>query len=77
MFLRKSLVVDIGKFSGNSQLILGKRLLLLQKFTLQWHGFRGEASDIWSCGIVLVAMLAGELPWESPEQLRLTSSCCH
>ncbi|MCP9262776.1 Serine/threonine-protein kinase Chk1 [Dirofilaria immitis] len=24
----------------------------------------GEPSDIWSCGIVLVAMLTGELPWE-------------
>lgn len=30
--------------------------------------YRGEASDIWSCGVVLVAMLAGELPWESPER---------
>uniref|UniRef100_A0A915Q7T3 non-specific serine/threonine protein kinase n=1 Tax=Setaria digitata TaxID=48799 RepID=A0A915Q7T3_9BILA len=26
--------------------------------------YRGEPSDIWSCGIVLVAMLTGELPWE-------------
>ncbi|VDK84359.1 unnamed protein product [Onchocerca ochengi] len=26
--------------------------------------YRGEPSDIWSCGIVLFAMLTGELPWE-------------
>uniref|UniRef100_A0A0N5AV36 non-specific serine/threonine protein kinase n=1 Tax=Syphacia muris TaxID=451379 RepID=A0A0N5AV36_9BILA len=31
--------------------------------------YRGEPSDIWSCGVVLVTMLAGELPWESPERL--------
>ncbi|VBB31432.1 unnamed protein product [Acanthocheilonema viteae] len=26
--------------------------------------YRGEPSDIWSCGIVLIAMLTGELPWD-------------
>lgn len=29
-----------------------------------------EPADVWSCGIVLVALLAGELPWDSP-----TSDC--
>ncbi|XP_067909917.1 serine/threonine-protein kinase Chk1 [Heterodontus francisci] len=28
--------------------------------------FHAEPVDIWSCGIVLVAMLAGELPWDQP-----------
>lgn len=28
--------------------------------------YRAEPADIWSCGIVLVAMLAGELPWDEP-----------
>lgn len=28
--------------------------------------YRAEPADIWSCGIVLVAMLAGELPWDQP-----------
>jgi serine/threonine-protein kinase Chk1 len=32
--------------------------------------YSAEPADIWSCGIVLVAMLAGELPWDTP-----TSGC--
>ncbi|EDO30712.1 predicted protein [Nematostella vectensis] len=28
--------------------------------------YRAQPADIWSCGIVLVAMLAGELPWDEP-----------
>ncbi|KAE9533517.1 hypothetical protein AGLY_009155 [Aphis glycines] len=28
--------------------------------------FQAEPSDIWSCGIILVSMLAGELPWDMP-----------
>ena len=28
--------------------------------------YRAEMADIWSAGIVLVTMLAGELPWEKP-----------
>ncbi|XP_046663642.1 serine/threonine-protein kinase grp [Homalodisca vitripennis] len=31
--------------------------------------YRAEPVDIWSLGIVLVAMLAGELPWEKPMAL--------
>uniref|UniRef100_A0A1I7X0N4 non-specific serine/threonine protein kinase n=1 Tax=Heterorhabditis bacteriophora TaxID=37862 RepID=A0A1I7X0N4_HETBA len=30
--------------------------------------YRAEPADIWSSGIVLVAMLAGELPWDSARQ---------
>ncbi|KAK7479422.1 hypothetical protein BaRGS_00029339 [Batillaria attramentaria] len=28
--------------------------------------YKAEPADIWSCGIVLVAMLGGELPWDAP-----------
>lgn len=28
--------------------------------------YRAEPADIWSCGVILVALLAGELPWDSP-----------
>lgn len=28
--------------------------------------YHAEPADIWSCGIVLVAMLSGELPWDQP-----------
>jgi len=28
--------------------------------------YYAEPADIWSCGIVLVAMLTGELPWDKP-----------
>ncbi|KAF5284341.1 hypothetical protein FQA39_LY04634 [Lamprigera yunnana] len=32
--------------------------------------YRAQPAEIWSCGIVLVAMAAGELPWNEPQ-----SSC--
>ncbi|CAF4702906.1 unnamed protein product [Rotaria sp. Silwood1] len=28
--------------------------------------YRGEPVDVWSCGIILTAMLTGELPWDQP-----------
>uniref|UniRef100_A0A667Y8H9 Serine/threonine-protein kinase CHK1 n=1 Tax=Myripristis murdjan TaxID=586833 RepID=A0A667Y8H9_9TELE len=32
--------------------------------------FKAQPADVWACGIVLTAMLAGELPWDQP-----TDSC--
>ena len=28
--------------------------------------YNAEPADLWSCGVVLVAMLTGELPWDKP-----------
>uniref|UniRef100_A0A3P8VRM1 Serine/threonine-protein kinase CHK1 n=2 Tax=Cynoglossus semilaevis TaxID=244447 RepID=A0A3P8VRM1_CYNSE len=30
--------------------------------------FKAQPADLWSCGIVLTAMLAGELPWDQPAE---------
>ncbi|XP_034256073.1 serine/threonine-protein kinase grp [Thrips palmi] len=30
------------------------------------RAYHAEPADIWSCGVILVAMLAGELPWDKP-----------
>ncbi|KAM6985016.1 serine/threonine-protein kinase Chk1 [Aplochiton taeniatus] len=30
--------------------------------------FKAQPADIWACGIVLTAMLAGELPWDQPSE---------
>jgi len=33
---------------------------------LQHKEYQAEPSDLWSCGIVLTAMICGELPWDEP-----------
>ncbi|XP_005104380.1 serine/threonine-protein kinase Chk1 [Aplysia californica] len=33
---------------------------------LRGRPYKAEPADIWSCGIILVALLAGELPWDEP-----------
>ena len=31
--------------------------------------YRAQPADLWSCGIVLVAMLSGEVPWDEPSTI--------
>nr|Q6DE87.2 RecName: Full=Serine/threonine-protein kinase Chk1; AltName: Full=CHK1 checkpoint homolog; AltName: Full=Checkpoint kinase-1; Short=xChk1 [Xenopus laevis] len=33
------------------------------------RAFHADPVDVWSCGIVLTAMLAGELPWDQPNEV--------
>ena len=35
-------------------------------FLLCRSEYAAEPADIWSCGMVLLAMLTGELPWDQP-----------
>ncbi|XP_070932104.1 serine/threonine-protein kinase Chk1 isoform X3 [Macaca nemestrina] len=43
-----------------------ENLLLDERELLKRREFHAEPVDVWSCGIVLTAMLAGELPWDQP-----------
>lgn len=31
--------------------------------------YRGDLLDIWSCGVVLFVLLAGNTPWDEPSNL--------
>ncbi|XP_011694400.1 PREDICTED: serine/threonine-protein kinase grp isoform X2 [Wasmannia auropunctata] len=31
------------------------------------RAYHAEPADVWSCGVILVALLAGELPWDQPQ----------
>ncbi|XP_069878747.1 serine/threonine-protein kinase Chk1-like [Dipodomys merriami] len=41
-------------------------LLYVAPELLKREECHAEPADVWSCGIVLTAMLAGDLPWEEP-----------
>lgn len=36
---------------------------------LRGKPYRARPADLWSCGIVLVAMLSGEVPWDEPSTI--------
>ncbi|XP_062506521.1 serine/threonine-protein kinase Chk1-like isoform X2 [Corticium candelabrum] len=35
---------------------------------LSGEEYYAQPADVWSCGVILVAMLAGELPWNRPDE---------
>lgn len=42
--------------------------IFLYFYFILFYDCRAQPTDIWSCGIVLVAMLSGELPWQAPDR---------
>ncbi|XP_037543337.1 serine/threonine-protein kinase Chk1 [Nematolebias whitei] len=60
------------RFKGRERLLnrLCGTLPYVAPELLSQSEYRAQPADIWACGIVLTAMLAGELPWDQP-----TDSC--
>uniref|UniRef100_A0A3Q2QTE2 Serine/threonine-protein kinase Chk1 n=1 Tax=Fundulus heteroclitus TaxID=8078 RepID=A0A3Q2QTE2_FUNHE len=60
------------RFKGRERLLnrLCGTLPYVAPELLSQQEYRAQPADIWACGIVLTAMLAGELPWDQP-----TESC--
>ncbi|XP_068600759.1 serine/threonine-protein kinase Chk1 [Brachionichthys hirsutus] len=60
------------RFKGRERLLcrLCGTLPYVAPELLRLPEYKAQPADIWACGIVLTAMLAGELPWDQP-----TESC--
>ncbi|KAK2828629.1 hypothetical protein Q5P01_019663 [Channa striata] len=60
------------RFKGRERLLsrLCGTLPYVAPELLSQREYKAQPADIWACGIVLSAMLAGELPWDQP-----TESC--
>ncbi|KAM8898746.1 serine/threonine-protein kinase Chk1 isoform 1-T2 [Spinachia spinachia] len=60
------------RFKGRERLLsrLCGTLPYVAPELLSQKEYKAQPADIWACGIVLTAMLAGELPWDQP-----TESC--
>ncbi|KAM4546740.1 serine/threonine-protein kinase Chk1 [Fundulus diaphanus] len=60
------------RFKGRERLLnrLCGTLPYVAPELLSQQEYRAQPADIWACGIVMTAMLAGELPWDQP-----TESC--
>ncbi|KAK5858481.1 hypothetical protein PBY51_002616 [Eleginops maclovinus] len=60
------------RFKGRERLLsrLCGTLPYVAPELLSQKEYKAQPADVWACGIVLTAMLAGELPWDQP-----TESC--
>uniref|UniRef100_A0A672GFS8 Serine/threonine-protein kinase Chk1 n=1 Tax=Salarias fasciatus TaxID=181472 RepID=A0A672GFS8_SALFA len=65
-------LATVFRFRGNERLLnrLCGTLPYVAPELLSQTEYKAQPADIWACGIVLTAMLAGELPWDQP-----TESC--
>lgn len=65
-------LATVFRFKGNERLLnrLCGTLPYVAPELLSQTEYKAQPADIWACGIVLTAMLAGELPWDQP-----TESC--
>uniref|UniRef100_A0A915J9Z8 non-specific serine/threonine protein kinase n=1 Tax=Romanomermis culicivorax TaxID=13658 RepID=A0A915J9Z8_ROMCU len=61
-------MATIFRFKGEERLLTKRcgTLPYVAPEVLAQEMYRAEPADIWNCGVVLVAMLAGELPWDKP-----------
>ncbi|KAM9255710.1 LOW QUALITY PROTEIN: serine/threonine-protein kinase Chk1 [Cariama cristata] len=72
---RDNLISDFGlatvfKHNGRERLLnkMCGTLPYVAPELLRRPEFRAEPVDVWACGVVLTAMLAGELPWDQPSE---------
>nr|XP_020453998.1 serine/threonine-protein kinase Chk1 isoform X2 [Monopterus albus] len=65
-------LATVFRFKGRERLLnrLCGTLPYVAPELLSQTEYKAQPADIWACGIVLAAMLAGELPWDQP-----TESC--
>ncbi|XP_060107522.1 serine/threonine-protein kinase Chk1 [Heteronotia binoei] len=61
-------LATVFKYNGRERLLnkMCGTLPYIAPEVLKRKDFHAEPVDVWSCGIVLTAMLAGELPWDQP-----------
>uniref|UniRef100_A0A8D2LUE6 Serine/threonine-protein kinase Chk1 n=1 Tax=Varanus komodoensis TaxID=61221 RepID=A0A8D2LUE6_VARKO len=61
-------LATVFKYNGRERLLskICGSLPYIAPEVLKGKEFHAEPADVWSCGIVLTAMLAGELPWDQP-----------
>ncbi|XP_053222925.1 serine/threonine-protein kinase Chk1 isoform X1 [Podarcis raffonei] len=61
-------LATVFKYNGRERLLnkMCGTLPYIAPEVLKRKEFHAEPVDVWSCGIVLTAMLAGELPWDQP-----------